>query len=125
MNYYADAVTAYVATAYSVSVNCYADGATATAMLPLLLRHRTDTLPLPLLISFATIATAIAYADASTGRLALLTVYNATCYCYRNCYDANCYYERVIASTRARTIGYADTATANEFCYNCYCDRLR
>ena len=50
-------------------------------MLLLLLRHRvllqlllqTATLPLLLLTSFATIATAIAYADDSVARVALLT----------------------------------------------------
>ena len=50
-------------------------------MLLLLLRHRvllqlllqTATLPLLLLSSFATIATAIAYADASVVRVAVLT----------------------------------------------------
>ena len=38
------------------------------------------------------------------------------CYCYSDivfCY--NCYYERVVASTRARTNCYAATATAKEF----------
>ena len=34
---------------------------------------QTATLPLLLLTSFATIATAIAYADASVGRIAVLT----------------------------------------------------
>ena len=37
---------------------------------------QTATLPLLLLTSFATIATAIAYADARVARVALLTVFN-------------------------------------------------
>ena len=42
------------------------------------------------------------------------------CYCYSYWYSDiefsyNYYYERVIASTRARTNCYAATATANEF----------
>ena len=47
-------------------------------------------------------ATAIAYADASVARVALLTVFKVIYCCYRNCHDANCKYERIIASTRAR-----------------------
>ena len=99
----------------------------ATAIALSILRVEGDTAPLkPLLLtSFAIIATAIAYADASVVLVALLTVFKATCCCYRNCYDANCYNERVIASTRAITNCYAATATANVFGYNCYCDRLR
>ena len=102
---------------------------------------QTATLSLLLLPSIATIATAIAYGDASVVRVAVLTavivrmlllhikkVRTATqmlrlqllcCYCYSDiefCY--NCYYERVIASARTRKNCYAATATANEFCYN-------
>ena len=58
---------------------------------------QTATLPLLLVTSFAAVATAIAYANASVARIALVTVFKVTCCCYRNCYDANCYYERVIA----------------------------
>ena len=53
----------------------------------------------------------------------LVTVFNVTCCCYRNCYDANCYYERVIARTRAGRNCYDATAAAIEFCYICYCER--
>ena len=76
-------------------MNCYADAATATAMLPLLLptscfattattnalsilRVPGDTATLKLrklllLTSFAAVATAIAYADVSVARVALVT----------------------------------------------------
>ena len=74
---------------------------------------------------FAAVGTAIADADASVARVALFTVFKVTSCCYRECYDANCYYERVIASTRARTNCYAATATANEFRNNYYCERFR
>ena len=50
----------------------------------------TGTLKLLLLTSFATIATAIAYADVNVARVALLTVSKVIYCCYRNCYDANC-----------------------------------
>ena len=84
----------------------------------------TATLKLLLLTSFAAVATAIAYADASVGRVALLTVFKVTCCCYRICYYAICYYERVIAIARSRRHCYAETATANDFCCSCYRDRL-
>ena len=56
-------------------------------------------------------------------RVALWTVFKVTCCCYRNCYDASCYCERVIAIKRDMTNCYAATATANEFCYNYYSER--
>ena len=102
----------HVVTAFPESNNCYANAAAATAMLLLLLTHRillqlratielsllrvpgdTARLKLLLLTSFAAVATAIAYADPSVVRVALLTVFKLICCCYRNCYDANCYYE--------------------------------
>ena len=98
--------------------------ATANALSLLRLPGGTATLQLLLLTNFAAVATAIAYADASVVSVALLTVFKAICCCYGNCYDASCYYDRVIASTRSRTNCYAATATANEFCYNCYNERV-
>ena len=92
-------------------MNCYADAANATAMLLLLLhieicyncydervidisrtcRHcYAETAETATLTSFAAVATAIAYADASVARVALLTVFKVICCCYRNCYDDNC-----------------------------------
>ena len=85
----------------------------------------TATLTLLLLTIFAAVSTAIAYDDGSVGRFALLTVFKVTCCSYRICYDANCYYERVIAISRTMKHCYVETATANEFCNNCYRDRLR
>ena len=43
----------------------------------------TATLKLLLLTTFAAVATAIAYANASVARVALVTVFKVTCYCYR------------------------------------------
>jgi len=83
-----------------------------------------------LLTSFATVATAIAYGDANVARVALLTVSKVIFYCYRRCYDANCYYESDIArrvpgqtatlpllllkgfATIATAIAYADDSVA-------------
>ena len=64
--------------------------ATTNALSLVRVPGQSATLTLLLLTSFATDATAMAYADASMGRVALLTVFTATSYCYRNCYDANC-----------------------------------
>ena len=56
-----------------------------------------ETTELLLLTSFAAVTTPVAYADASVARVALLTVSKVIFYCYRRCYDANCYYESDIA----------------------------
>jgi len=95
----------------------------------------TATLKLLLLTSFATIASAIAYVHASvvrpcimdsdyTDMQLLLQLLWGRC-CSNIEFSYNCYYERVIASTRATTNCYAATAIANEFCCSCYSDRLR
>ena len=116
MNFYADAATATaIATHIATPTSSFATITTTNALSLLRVPGRTATLPLLLLTSFAAAATAIAYADANVARVALLTVFNVTCCCYRNRYDANCYYERVIASTRARINCYAASATATSF----------
>jgi len=99
--------------------------ANTNALSILRVEEDTATLKLLLLTSFAAVATTIAYADASVARVALVTVLKVACCCYRNCYDSNCYYERVIAIACTRKHCYAITATANEFCCSCYRDRLR
>jgi len=99
--------------------------ATTNALSLLRVAGDTATLKLLLLTIFAAAATVIAYADASVARVALLTVFKVICSCYDNCYDAYCYYERVLAIARRGRHCYAETATANEFCCSCYCDRLR
>ena len=93
--------------------------AAANAFSLLRLEGDTATLKLLLLTSFAVVANAIAYADASVAAVALVTVFNVTFCCYGNCYDATCYYERAIAIPRTRRHCYAETATANEFCCSC------
>ena len=66
------------------TTNCYAATVTSTEfcnnyynerVIALRVPGDTATLPLLLLTSFATIATAIAYADASVARVAVLTVF--------------------------------------------------
>jgi len=63
----------------------------------------TATLNLLLLTSFAAAATAIAYADASVGRVALLQLLNVICCC-----DCNCF-----AAIATPTSSYATVATTN------------
>ena len=90
----------------------FAGIATANALSILRLPGDTATLKLLLLTSFAAVAIPIAYADASVARVALVTVFKVTCCCYRNCYDANCYYERV-----CRCCAYPQTLLRCQ----CYC----
>ena len=66
--------------------------ATTNALSLVRVPGQTAKLPLLLLTSIAAIATAIAYADASVARVALLTVFKVISY-----------YERVIAGRRPRT----------------------
>ena len=78
--------------------NCYVAIATATSsfvaiatMIALsLLRVAGDTATLPMLLptSFAAVATALAYADASVARVSLLTALKLLRSCYCNCYLA-------------------------------------
>ena len=76
---YSDANVARVALLTVFEVICYASetammpNATSNALSLVRVPGQTATLPLLLLTSFATIATAIAYADATVARLAVLT----------------------------------------------------
>ena len=92
-------------------------------------------LPLLLLSSFAAVATAFAYADATLARVALLTALKLLRSYYCNCYLA-------IATTTSSFVAIAATSALlllrepgqtatlpllllTSFCYNCYSVRLR